>query len=297
MSSANQSDPNYSVLPIEVLGNPSEGEIASAGVTAHSYPEPLLSDMHQAFELGVILTGSQERHYQGLVIPSFPGDAYLCTAWEPHGCRTTAAGTSLLVVFFVPEFLGDEVLNGMSWLTLFASPVRDRPRVTKPETRRQILQVAAEIADEAERRERGWMTALRIGVIRLLFVLSRHWEPVHPRRRQPVLTGDLARIAPAVHLLESRIGKRVSVAEAAAACALSVPQFCRVFRHSMGMGYGTFVTRSRLGLAARLLLATREPVAALAARLGFVDASHLHRVFAGAYGCTPSQYRNRGTVL
>ena len=282
------------LLPIEVLTNPAEGEIASSSVASHPHPESALSDMHRSYEIGVVLTGSQDRLFQGLSVPSLPGDVYLCPGWEPHGCRTTSSGTTVLVIFFCPEFLGDEVLHGKSWLSLFAIPPAARPRVTDPQTRARVLQIAAEIAVEGERQTPGWMTALRLGVLSLLFALSRHWTPPRRPRRPPAPTEDLARVSAAIHLVESNPYRRPSLAEGAAACALSVPRFCQVFRRAMGTGYGTFVTRSRLAYAARLLLTTREPIAALATKLGFTDASHLHRAFVGIYGCTPVEYRAQG---
>jgi transcriptional regulator GlxA family with amidase domain len=79
--------------------------------------------------------------------------------------------------------------------------------------------------------------------------------------------------------------------EAAEACGLGRAQFSIVFREVVGLSFGRFSRRLRLGVVAQLLLGTDRPVAAIAAETGFVDASHLHRTFVKHYGCTPNAYR------
>jgi transcriptional regulator GlxA family with amidase domain len=103
--------------------------------------------------------------------------------------------------------------------------------------------------------------------------------------------GKLTRVRPALELAHAHLATSVSVAEAAAACNLSRSQFCLVFRDAMGLSYGRFCGRLRLGLVAKLLLSTDRSIASIAQRTGYVDASHLHRAFARQYGCTPGAYR------
>jgi len=57
------------------------------GVVEYASPSPLGTDMHQAFEVGVLLSGCEERHFEDVVITVNPGDLWLCGAWEPHGFR------------------------------------------------------------------------------------------------------------------------------------------------------------------------------------------------------------------
>jgi AraC-like DNA-binding protein len=87
------------------------------------------------------------------------------------------------------------------------------------------------------------------------------------------------------------------VDEAASRCGLGRAQFSLVFRDTMGMSFGRFCLRSRLGFVAEMLLSTDLPTQAIAQRAGFVDGSHMHRAFVARYGCTPGQYRadNRPT--
>ena len=268
------------------------------GIVEHDYPSALGTDMHQAFELGVLLSGRVDRHYEDLVIGVKPGEVWLCAAWEPHGWRATAPQAQELVLQFLPEFLGDEMFDNLSWLSLFSAPPAQRPRVTKPEMRKQMLAIADELRKEMRERGQGWLAAVRLAILRLLLAISREWKPGNQAEyRGPVRPGNLARVMPAVRLVYSRPARRLSLEEAATACGLSVTQFAYIFRQTMGLSFGKFSLRARLAYVGQLLLSTDLPVEAVAEVAGFSDGSHLHHAFARAYGCTPAHYRTDGRCM
>lgn len=265
------------------------------GVVEHAYPAALDTDMHQAFEMGVLLSGREERHFEDVVVPVEAGEVWLCAGWEPHGWRALEEGTRELVLQFLPDFLGEEVLGDISWLSIFSAPPDQRPRATTPEMREEALAIAHRLRHEMRERRRRWLTAVRLGLLQLLLLVSRDWEPRdHLGRSNVVRTGSLAKVLPAVRLVYSHPTRRLSLAEAAAACGLSVSQFGYVFRRVMGLSFGKFCMRARLAYVAELLLTTELPVESIAGQAGFSDASHLHHAFAKAYGCTPAKYRSDG---
>jgi AraC-like DNA-binding protein len=289
-------------MPVHAVTNfhpfPETGERVSAYVRHWAYPLPVIWDMHQAFEIAVVLSGHYDRHFPDLVLHLEPGDVVLSSAWEPHGRQPTAAGTVLLSVWFPPEFLGDEALGEVPWPSFFGASPGDRPKVTSEEMRRQVLAVAAEMSQEIEERDQGWLTGIRLGVYRLLFILGRKWtSPPAGRRRPPLRLSDLSRVGPAVSLVHARRGRPVSVEEGAAACCLSPSRFCALFRQSMGLSFGKYVLRSRLVYVARLLLIGDDSLDAIAEELEFADRSHLHHAFRKHYGCTPGHYRERRLLL
>lgn len=269
-----------------------DGGGANAFWGPYPYPELLSWDVHQAFEITVVLSGQMEKHFEGLVCTLGPGDVCLIPGWEPHGHRTASPGTAVLAASFLPEFLGDETLGDASWFSFFVAAPGERPCVDTEETRQQVLGVAEELKREIDERDRGWLTSLRLGVLRILWVMGRYWEPPGSGNgRPPARPSELARIAPALSLVNSRAGRPVSLAEAAAACCLSASRFSPVFRHTMGMSFGEFVLRLRGGRAAQLLLNSNASLEAIAEELGYVDASHLHHAFTRRYGYTPARYR------
>jgi AraC-like DNA-binding protein len=251
--------------------------------------------MHQAFEVGVLLSGCEERHFEDVVITVNPGDLWLCGAWEPHGFRAMKELTREVVLQFLPDFLGEEMFEGVSWLSLFSAPPQLRPRVKTKEMREEALSIAHELCREMRERRRGWLAAVRLGILRLLLMVSREWEPKdQPGRGHTVRTGTLEKIMPAVRLVHSHPTRRLSLKEAAATCGLSVSQFGYVFRRLMGLSFGKFCMRARVAYVAQLLLTTGLSLAAIADAAGFSDASHLHHAFVDVYRATPARYRKEG---
>jgi len=268
------------------------------GVVEHRYPAPLGTDIHQAFEMGVLLSGSEERHFEDFVMPVNPGEMWLCGAWEPHGWRASISGTRELVLQFLPDFLGEEMFDGVSWLSLFSAPPDQRPRVATERRRDEALSIAKEIRREMRERSRGWLASIRLSILRLLLMLSREWDPVSPSGRdRTVRTGNLPKVMPAVRLVHSHPTRRLSLREAAETCDLSISQFGYVFRNVMGLSFGKFCRRARLAYVAQLMLTTDLSVEAIAGAAGFADASHLHHAFVQAYGSTPARYRTNGQGL
>jgi len=236
------------------------------GVVEYASPSPLGTDMHQAFEVGVLLSGCEERHFEDVVITVNPGDLWLCGAWEPHGFRAKKEGTRELVLQFLPDFIGEEMFDGVSWLSLFSAPPQLRPRVKTKEMHEEALSIAHELSREMRERHRGWL----------------------------VRAGTLEKIMPAVRLVHSHPTRRLSLKEGAATCGLSVSQFGYLFRRLMGLSFGKFCMRARLAYVAQLLLTTDLCVEAIAEAAAFADASHLHRAFTGVYAATPARYRSVG---
>lgn len=73
----------------------------------------------------------------------------------------------------------------------------------------------------------------------------------------------------------------------------SEKHFIRAFRRHAGTTPHAFRVRARLDHAAFLLAETGQPVAAIAAQLGYPDASAFSRQFRRVRGCTPSAWRAR----
>ena len=59
----------------------------------------------------------------------------------------------------------------------------------------------------------------------------------------------------------------------------------------MGLRFAKFALRHRLQSAAHELRVTDSPIKAIARKWGFVDESHLSRLFVQHYGCPPGRYR------
>lgn len=291
----NRRDIRAKVLPFQEVNtsNPIEGYVART-----AEPTPLESDMHHTFEVGILLGGQEERHFEGLTRVVEAGDVWWSAAWEPHGWRTTAPPSDELVIHFVPELLGDAELDGISWLSFFAVPPDERPVVGTPETRSRVLAFGGELVEEFKTRGWAWRDTARCFLLNLLVTMGRESGPARENWRWPGSPiGGLARIMPAVELVHADLGARLPLRAAARACGLSPSWFRALFSTTMGMPYSRFERRARLAHASRLLLGTDESVESIGERAGFADGSHFHRAFLKHYGCTPTEFRASGRQI
>jgi hypothetical protein len=56
-------------------------------------PFRLEADVHQTFELGILLAGKRQHHVEDQMMKMEAGDVYLVPAWEPHGWRELVSCT------------------------------------------------------------------------------------------------------------------------------------------------------------------------------------------------------------
>lgn len=252
----------------------------------------LTMDVHQGMEIGFVLRGKMERHYEDFTFTASAGDIHVCSAWEPHGWRVAEPGTLSVVYIFLAEIMNDEAMRNVPWLSFFTAPPRQRPRTSSPQMRREIRALGEIVQREALDRPHGWMAAVRLFLFYLLLIINRHWQPRDARASlRPVPASNFARVMPAVTWVHESPERDVSLEKAAAMCGLHRSRFDSIFRQTMGVSFTQFRRRARLARVAYLLVTTDLPTEEIAEEAGFVDGSHLHRSFLRNYGCTPGEYR------
>ncbi len=283
---------DWSLFDLEV---PAAGRIEyplHIGVWDAPKPTRLAMDVHQGMEIGFVLRGRMERHYEDLVFVAGPGDIHLRSAWEPHGWRVVDPNTLSIVFIFLPEVMDTDLLRDVPWLGFFTAPPDARPRTRSRGMRESILAVGEIIRREADEGAGGW-TGIRLLLYYLLLLIDRFWVRPGPAVSQThVSSSGFARVLPAVALVHGNPAADVSLAEAASACGLRRSRFSTIFQQTMGVTFGHFRTRARLARVAYELLTTDSSTDAIAEQTGFVDGSHLHRTFVRYYGRTPGEYRS-----
>jgi len=284
----------YSSVSSLDQGIPAESDLLWAVTGGGDWFGPPSFHVHRGFEVGVLLSGEVDMHFDQVVMRCRRGDVWLSNVYEPHGPSLARAPFRSVVLVFVPDFLGNEMVGELPWPTLFAVAPVQRPRTTSPEMRRTVLTLAGLLKRGVEERQHGWETAARFGLLLLLLELSRAWPSGdRPEPSGHVRVGTLTRLMPAIGLARSLPWGRVSVMEAAESCGLSRSHFQGLFRATMGMSFGDFALRARLSFVAHRVSSTDRPIAAIAHEAGFVDVSHLDHRFVSRFGCTPTEYRQR----
>ncbi|MEQ8176188.1 MAG: AraC family transcriptional regulator [Syntrophomonadaceae bacterium] len=90
-------------------------------------------------------------------------------------------------------------------------------------------------------------------------------------------------------MIKSDCRRNMSLDELAACAAMSKFHFCRVFKQTTGLSPYEFQLQARIKLA-KVMLLNKEPIADIAAGLGFADQSHFYRFFKRDTGLTPGEF-------
>jgi len=121
-------------------------------------------------------------------------------------------------------------------------------------------------------------------------IVNRFGNQAAPRK---IHRGGLAawQVQRARDLIESDLHTDISLSRLASECELSVRHFSRAFAQTFGMPAHRYLTRRRVELALELLKVRTLSIPEIALKCGFVDQSHLTRVFAHHIGSSPGYWR------
>ncbi|HJY41772.1 MAG TPA: helix-turn-helix domain-containing protein [Steroidobacteraceae bacterium] len=97
----------------------------------------------------------------------------------------------------------------------------------------------------------------------------------------------------ATHYLQRNAGKRLAIAGACRALAVSERTLARRFRAKLGMSPLSYLQSQRIARARELLESSRLPLDRIVEQCGYEDVSSFRKLFARQVGMTPRDYRQR----
>ncbi len=111
------------------------------------------------------------------------------------------------------------------------------------------------------------------------------------RVRSPDAPPRVRRLARVRECLHERFLHPPTIRELAAEADMQPSYLAREFTRAYGSSIAAYTRQLRVQWAAGELASSDRPIASIACEAGFVDQSHLTRVFRRAFGLTPARYR------
>ncbi|MDB5539753.1 MAG: hypothetical protein JWQ89_1480 [Devosia sp.] len=108
----------------------------------------------------------------------------------------------------------------------------------------------------------------------------------------PAATPVAPPIARAQNFIATHLGEPLGVDRLALVAGLSRAHFVRRFSAEAGLSPSDFVFAARMERAMRLLVATDQPVAAIATATGFANGNYFAKAFRRLHGTSPGEYRS-----
>ena len=117
----------------------------------------------------------------------------------------------------------------------------------------------------------------------------------HVPGRGKIIPGQLSpwQLRRAIDFIATNLDGDPTIAQLAGECGLSSGYFARAFRRTTGVTPHQWLIRKRIERAQELLLRGRIALAEVAIICGFVDQSHLSRMFAKFAGMSPGRWRQQ----
>lgn len=106
------------------------------------------------------------------------------------------------------------------------------------------------------------------------------------RERGRLSAAQMARLN---EMINSDLGRDLSLHALSAAVGLSKPHFVRLFRQTTGTSPHRYVVQKRMDRALQLLRAPQSSLSGIALDVGFASQSHMTRTFRSAIGITPGE--------
>lgn len=241
---------------------------------------------HETYSFGVTEAGVQAFACRGSAHTSTAGMVMAFNPDDPHdGHPLGGPGFTYRMVHIGQPLVADvlaEVTERPGRLPLFAEPVVcDTNVAAAVRSLHAALLAGAGALRRDELLHRVVLTAVRRA--------ARSPGAARPVRPGP--GGEVARVAErARQVLDATCLQELTAAELAGAVGRSRFAVYRAFQAVHGMAPSDYQRQRRLR-AARALIADGQPLAEVAAGVGFTDQSHLTRWFTRTFGITPAAYR------
>lgn len=256
-------------------------ESVSAHFKGHAY------DPHDHDEvlIGITQQGLQRFHCHRALHTSTPGRAMLIEPGAVHDGHAPDEGGFTYAMLYIPQRWLSGMMDSRGLGDISALQAAFRHTLTDD----RQLTAAIQQSFFAIHHQEGRL-ARDQSLDHLLSLLAGHIYT----RPVSMLSDSQQQMFQVRDYLHDRMGSDIGLDELAAWAGIDRFRLSRQFKNTFGLSPHAWLVRLRLRTA-RMLLATGEDIAQVAARVGFADQSHMGRWFQRAYRLSPAAYQRQCT--
>ena len=234
---------------------------------------------HDTYEFHYVVGGRGSFEMRGRALPIGPGDFFYTRPRTEHRAVVPSEGDYLLQYVSFLEL--DAKLDGQLASDLELHFGEGAPRRLGDRYHAFFAQLGR-LSDADDPHQRS---AAAFKFAALLYELMAG---------DPALHHGHPAVERALELMRSRVSDAYALDQLVADLGLDKSYFIRLFKKSVGVSPMKYFMNLKMSAAADLLHTTREPLAVVAAQVGFSDAYHFAKRFKQWSGVAPGAYRRSG---
>lgn len=250
---------------------------------------------HRSFELFYVEQGAVEYHTPHTVRLFRAGSGGLVNSNVLHHTRCPAAGAVQRLHLFEPELLSG--IPGGTVEQRYIAPLlaSGAPELLSLSPEDPAQQQALELLRQSlylDETAFGYELELQALLARIWVQLLRpleHMAPAAPGRADAAAK----KVKQMMLYLHTHYAEKLTIADLAAAVFCSQRECYRCFQLCLHQTPVEYLQHIRLQAACKQLMETDIPITAIAQSCGFASSSYFGTQFRQAYGCTPTQYRQK----
>lgn len=254
---------------------------------------------HEELEILVVETGTARVAVNGADCLVRQGEGFFINTGVLHGVWPVGTETCRLrSVVFHPRLVGGGV-DSILWQKYLEPLLSDpgRPFLHFSGAEGWEGEASRAIQDAWEifvNEEAGFEFAVRERLSRLILLLFQNCPAAEKKPSgKSLLAGQ--RIKAMLQYIQAHYGEELSLTKIAQSAAVSENECLRCFRDMTGTTPIQYLRQVRIQQAAELLATTDRKISDIGAACGFQEMSYFARTFRELKGCTPGEFRKRGT--
>ncbi|MDF2724824.1 MAG: helix-turn-helix protein [Paenibacillus sp.] len=259
---------------------------------------------HEFVELVYVVHGVGTHIFEGTEYELKTGDVFIINPGETHAYAVTGQDKMEIVnCLFEPSLIPDALLKELeitaSMDYFYVHPfmkqdVRFNHHLNlHGQDTLSVLALLDSMIRESSNCGPGYMTLIRLQLVELLILLSRHYTLMQNRDSLPSAR-QLEREITASRIygyMERNFDKKITLESLAGLFNVSIRQLNRLMRHEFDKSVIDMLHEIRIERAKHLLAKSDEKVITIATMVGYEDPSFFSRLFLRHVGCPPSSYR------
>ena len=209
-------------------------------------------------------------------------------------CPENIMTASLFTIVMLPEFIAHKTS------LLYQKYVQ--PWISDPELsyvlfldsipwHQEVIRLLTHTFTLLQKREFAYELSIHNDISQVWLMMLQHQKEIPKQSVSRSERGSQMRIKEMVRFIQENYRQHLTLEQIAAAAHVSKTECNRCFKKNLNVTPMQYLTEYRLEIAARLLTSSEKSVNNIAVQCGFDDLSYFAKLFRGAKGVTPSQYR------